>query len=97
MLQKRPWPGCASGHPHGAFEEVQVVAPAHHAVHPTSDLCVLLEVTCTGYKQDAWLVTQADSVRPAAHLQPNLAWDQGQRRYKIQVGDGQGGGMPVGI
>ena len=84
----------SSWHAHRAFEEVQVVAPAHHAVHFTTRLNVLLEVMCGGHKQEARLGAQAGRLRPAAHLWPNIAW---QRRSKIQIRYGQRGGVPVGI
>lgn len=53
---------------------------------------------CGEYKQqEARLGAKANRTRSAVHLQLKLAWGQGQRRCRIQVGYGEGGGEPVVI
>jgi hypothetical protein len=74
-----------------------VPAPTHQAIQSTSDLYILLELMCGGYKQEVRPSPKADRNRSAAHLQPKLAWSQGQRKYGIQVVNAQGRGVPIVI
>ena len=64
-------------------------APTHQAIQSTSDLYILLELMCGGYKQEVRPSPKADRNRSAAHLQPKLAWSQ--------VVNAQGRGVPIVI